>query len=162
MASPRARQRLAVTAIMSDGSTRDVTDKVLFSSNDDAVAEVDQDGNVQAKRPGETAIMVRYLGQVAVSRVRVLPPWKLDRYPDVPRVNYVDELVQAKLRKLRVVPSGLCTDEEFVRRRLPGRARHHPHGGGGPVSSWRTPRGTSAPGSSTATWRVPSTSTSGR
>ena len=30
--------------------------------------------------------------------------------------NYVDELMHAKFKKLRIQPSGICTDEEFLRR----------------------------------------------
>ena len=30
--------------------------------------------------------------------------------------NYIDQLVGTKLNKLRIVPSGICTDEEFIRR----------------------------------------------
>src|SRR5690606_1627321 len=30
--------------------------------------------------------------------------------------NYIDGLVHDKLHKLRILPSGLCTDEEFLRR----------------------------------------------
>lgn len=115
--SPTATQRLAVVATMTDGTRRDVTDKALFSSNDDAIADVNGDGKVQAKRAGETAVMVRYLGQVAVSRVAVLPPWKLDGTPKPPApANYIDEKVQAKLQSLRLVPSEASGDEEFVRR----------------------------------------------
>ena len=116
MPRPDAKQRLAVTAVMSDGSTRDVTDKVLFSSNDDAIAAVEDSGLVTAKRAGETAVMVRFMGQVAISRVAVLPNWKIDHYPTLQKNNFIDELVQAKLQKLRMVPSDLCSDEEFVRR----------------------------------------------
>jgi len=114
--TPGTKQHLIVTAHMSDSTAQDVTDKVLFSSNDDAIADVDSSGIVSAKRPGETAIMVRYLGQVGVSRVAVLPPWKLERYPKLVKNNVIDEKIQAKLEKLRVVPSDLCTDEEFIRR----------------------------------------------
>ncbi len=116
--SPNAKQRLIVTAVLSDGSTQDVTDRVLYSSNDDAIAAVESDGAVTAKRPGETAIMVRYLGQVGVSRVAVLPPWKVDRWPQLEAYNYVDRHVQAKLQKLRTPPSEVCTDAEFIRRAM--------------------------------------------
>jgi Protein of unknown function (DUF1553)/Protein of unknown function (DUF1549) len=114
--APGTKQHLIVTAHLSDGSTQDVTEKVLFSSNDDAIADVDGSGVISAKRPGETAIMVRYLGQVGVSRVAVLPPWKLAHYPKLAQNNVIDEKIQTKLEKLRVVPSDLCTDEEFIRR----------------------------------------------
>jgi len=113
--TPTAQQRLAVTAHMTDGSTRDVTEKALFSSNDDAIAAVDEAGHVRAQRPGETAVMVRYLGQVGVSRIAVLPDWKLPAQT-LAKANYVDEAVQAKLARLRVAPSDLCSDEEFIRR----------------------------------------------
>ena len=33
-----------------------------------------------------------------------------------PTPTRIDELVVAKLRKLGIVPSGLCTDAEFLRR----------------------------------------------
>jgi len=116
MPSPKAAQRLAVMAEMTDGSVRDVTSKALYSSSDDAIAEVDDQGRVSAKRSGETAVMVRYLGQVAVSRVAVLPAWKLPASAKAEQRGYIDRLVDAKLKKLRLLPSDLCTDEEFVRR----------------------------------------------
>ena len=46
----------------------------------------------------------------------VLPNDKHFRWPKIPANNYIDELVDAKLQKLRIVPSGLATDEEFLRR----------------------------------------------
>jgi len=116
MPSPKATQRLTVVAEMSDGSARDVTEKALYSSSDDAIADVSERGLVTAKRGGETAVMIRYLGQVAVSRVAVLPSWKLPASAKLPQHNYVDQLVDSKLKKLRMAPSEVTTDEEFVRR----------------------------------------------
>ena len=94
-----------------------MTDKALFSSNDDAIADVDESGVVTAKRPGETAMMVRYLGQVAVSRVAVLPPWKLARYPRAAQSTTTStSWCRPSSRSCAMVPSDLCTDEEFIRR----------------------------------------------
>jgi len=115
MPQPKATQRLAVLAHMTDGTVQDVTDKALFSSNDDAIADVDGGGVVTAKQPGETAVMIRYLGQVAISRIAVLPNWKLPTSKETP-ANYIDAAVQAKLQKLRTQQAPLCTDSEFVRR----------------------------------------------
>src|SRR5207244_2834142 len=36
--------------------------------------------------------------------------------PNIPENNYVDTLVHAKLKKLRMTPSELCNDETFLRR----------------------------------------------
>jgi hypothetical protein len=116
MPGPNTVQRLVVTATLSDGSTLDVTDKALYSSNDDSVVAVSPQGVLTAKVPGETAIMVRHLGRVAVARVAVLPPTKIARWPDLPRGNFIDDAVFAKLKKIRVLPSDLSTDEEFLRR----------------------------------------------
>lgn len=115
MPQPKATQRLTVMAHMTDGSVQDVTDRALFSSNDDAIADVSDGGTVTAKQPGETAVMIRYLGQVAISRIAVLPSWKLPATKETP-TNYIDAAVQAKLQKLRTAQAPLCTDSEFVRR----------------------------------------------
>lgn len=46
----------------------------------------------------------------------VLPKGLKFEYPSEPDVNYVDTFVADKLKKLRMSPSGICTDEVFVRR----------------------------------------------
>jgi len=114
--APGLKQRLLVLASMSDGSVQDVTERALFTSDDDSVAEVDAAGRVTARRSGESAVMVRYLGQVAVSQVAVLPSWQTPTYPKLAGDSRIDELVYAKLKKLRVAPSELSTDEQFIRR----------------------------------------------
>src|SRR5205823_1984732 len=122
LVGPKATQRLVVTATLSAGSTEDVTGKAIYSTNDDSVAVVSREGLVTAKAPGETAIMIRHLGQVAVARIAVLPAAAPPSWPDPQagappaRRNFIDRIVFDKLRKLRVPPSNLCTDEEFIRR----------------------------------------------
>lgn len=113
-----SKQRLAVTALFSDGTTRDVTQAALFTSNDDAIARVTDQGMISAARPGETAVMVRYLGQVGVSRVAVLPEKKPVRTYRVDQFNYVDKHIQEKLTRLRMVPSVQCDDDQFLRRAM--------------------------------------------
>jgi hypothetical protein len=113
---PGVTQRLLVTATLSDGTAVDVTDKALYSSNDDSVADVSPAGVVAARAPGETAIMIRHLGQVAVARIAVLVAVKPGRWPEIPHHNFIDDAVFAKLEKLSVLPSELANDEEFVRR----------------------------------------------
>jgi hypothetical protein len=48
--------------------------------------------------------------------VIVLPKGLKFTWPNVPEHNYIDALIHAKLKKLRIEPSGVCTDEEFLRR----------------------------------------------
>jgi hypothetical protein len=113
---PGDTQQLRVLARMSDGSTRDVTELARYSSYDEGVASVNDIGLMKALRGGESAIMVTYSGFVKVSNL-VVPvgpqPVSLDR---LPRGNWIDDLVFDKLTQLRIEPSGLATDEEFLRR----------------------------------------------
>ncbi len=77
------RQQLAVTVEYSDGSRRDVTRQAQYASNLDVVAAVDERGRVCCgSRTGEAAIMVRYMGQVAVFRAQVPHGRRATRWPD--------------------------------------------------------------------------------
>jgi hypothetical protein len=113
----QAQQQLAVLAHYRDGSVRDVTRHAQFQSNEIAVAAVDEDGLAGTfELAGEATVMARYMGQVAVFRATVPLGKPIERYPDFPTVNYIDELALAKWKKLGITPSGLCTDGEFIRR----------------------------------------------
>ena len=114
--TPKSTQRLVVTAHFSDGSKRDVTEKSVYVSNEDTVATADETGLVQGEQTGETAVMLRFLGRVAVSRVAVLPDWKQPRYPKLPQNNFIDEIIDVKLKKLRITPSANIDDAAFIRR----------------------------------------------
>lgn len=112
-------QKLTVTARYADGSVRDVTRLSLYSSNDKEMAMVDEQGLVTVgTMSGEGVVVASYMGLVDVARVMVPADKKLpdDLYASLPVNNEIDRLVYARLRKLGVVPSGGCTDEEFLRR----------------------------------------------
>jgi hypothetical protein len=114
--SADAMQQLVVLAHYADGTTADVTRKVRYQSNDDSIATVSVDGLVAARRGGEAAILVRSLDQVTAARIGVVLSPPVRNYPSVPRQNFIDELVLGKLKRLNIVPSEVCTDEEFLRR----------------------------------------------
>jgi len=113
---PGWRQQLAVTAEFSDGSRRDVTPLAVFSSTDEAVAKVDRAGSVRAEQRGETTVVVRYLEQIAVSRLTFLPAGDGFAWTEPPAEHKIDRHVNAKLKLLRIPPSPLCSDSEFIRR----------------------------------------------
>jgi hypothetical protein len=111
----KGQQRLRVTAVFAGGRRKDLTDRVLYTSNNEEVAAVRADGLVTAARQGETALMVRAAGQFATVGVAVIGP-PVGEYPTVKGRNFIDEHVFAKLRKVRVVPAPLSGDAEFLRR----------------------------------------------
>ena len=60
--------------------------------------------------------MVRSLGAVGVARVAVVLRPPLAKVPKLARNSYIDDLVFEKLSRLRMLPSELSTDGEFMRR----------------------------------------------
>lgn len=110
------RQPLQVMARYSDGSTRDVTRLALYLTNNKNTADIDDQGAVTAGKRGDTFVFARFAKYTTGAEIIVLPKEKHFRWPKIRANNYIDELVDAKLEKLHIVPSALCTDEEFVRR----------------------------------------------
>ncbi len=111
-----ARQQLVVMAHFSDGSIRDVTPIVCYSSSNESVARVGDDGVVDKVSRGETAILARYLDKMATSYITFLEDVPGFAWNNAPEKNFIDTLVNAKLKQLQILPSELCTDEEFLRR----------------------------------------------
>lgn len=108
-------QQLAVTAIWSDGRREDVTGTAQYDALNDSVAAVSQTGVVTAKSTGETHVMVRFMGQAGVAQV-TLPFKRIDNYPNLPRSNFIDDLLIKQWKDLGLLPSATCSDEEFFRR----------------------------------------------
>jgi hypothetical protein len=106
---------LTVTALESDGSKRDVTDLARYFSNNPSVAEI-ADGRITAKGPGDTNVFARFGRFTVGAEVIVLPASDGFVWPNPPAVNFIDTVVFDRLQKLRIVPSGLCDDETFLRR----------------------------------------------
>lgn len=109
------KQQLRVTVRDLEGRERCVTAEAEFQSNQDAIAVASTDGLIEANDvPGEAAILVRYLGHVAVCRVTRPRDQGVFRRP--PEVNFIDRLVWDKLQRLRIEASPLATDAAFLRR----------------------------------------------
>lgn len=119
-------QPLTVTAEYTDGRQRDVTWLTVFTSNDSAVAEIDRQGVITARRAGETAIVASFDGQVAVA-IATIPFGDATSVAELARVQAqslttsatgtgIDTHVFAKLQALRIEPSAPASDAEFLRR----------------------------------------------
>jgi hypothetical protein len=116
LSEPARWQQLAVHARFADGSVRDVTRLTVFSSSENAVADVSSSGLVEFQQSGEVAILCRYLGEMVAVRLTYLQPKKGFHWPNPPQNNYVDRFVFSKLKMLSILPSDVCTDQEFIRR----------------------------------------------
>jgi hypothetical protein len=116
---PKQEQQLLVRAKFSDGRWRDVTWLCRFDSNDAGMAAVDARGKVVVHRHGETSIRASFQNLVAVAVVTAPQEQPLDaaaRDALAMKNNFIDEHVFRKLAALRIPPSDLCSDAEFLRR----------------------------------------------
>jgi len=111
-----AKQQLTVRAKYSDGHDRDVTDMAVFISNNEPVAEVSDNGLVKAGKRGEAFLMARFDTKTVGIQTIVIPDGLEYTRPEMTENNYIDGYVHDKLHRLRIVPSGLCSDDEFLRR----------------------------------------------
>jgi hypothetical protein len=115
---PGDAQPITVRAHFSDGHAEDVTRWTKFSTNDGAVASVEEDGTVTVRGPGEAAIAAGYLSRLVTARIASPFPTHVDAavYTRAPRANFIDDLVLTKLKELNIEPSPLSSDTEFIRR----------------------------------------------
>ena len=108
-------QQLRVMAHDQDGRSRCVTAEGDYHTNNEAIAGVNRDGLIAATDvPGEAAILVRYLGHVAVCRVT--RPRETGTFARPPERNFIDRLVWDKLERLRIASSPLADDATYLRR----------------------------------------------
>lgn len=111
------QSQLKVIAVWSDGTHEDVTPLCRFNSNDDLIAAINANGLVTSGEVGDTHVVVNYdQGVVPIPVIRPVSDKTGDKYPQIATATKVDELVIDKLRKLGIVPSELCDDQEFLRR----------------------------------------------
>lgn len=115
--TPRSEQQILATAVYSDGSLRDVTRAAAYTSNAPQVAETAPGGLVRTGQvPGEAAVTINYMGQVAAIAVQVPRSGTARGYTEPAVNNPIDELVWAKLGKMAMAPSEPAEDATFLRR----------------------------------------------
>ena len=110
------KQQQIVIAHYADGTTRDVTRDAHFKSSNFEVATVTKTGQIKSVMRGESAILVRYEGAYATNPVTVIGKREGFAWKKTPEFNFIDKHVNAKLKRMKILPSDLCTDAEFLRR----------------------------------------------
>ena len=111
------RVPFTVRASYSDGSDRDVTTLTAFSSSNDNSVVMDRTtGMATSAERGEAFLLGRFHTFTEGSQAIVVPADLKYQRPVFKPFNYIDNHVAEKLNKLRIVPSGLASDEAFLRR----------------------------------------------
>ena len=116
VARPGSKQQFAVIATYTNGQTRDVTAEAFIESSNGEVATVDRTNKLTAIRRGEATMLARYEGAYSASTVVVMGDRSGFVWSAPPALNFIDELVDKKLKRVKVLPSPLCDDAEFIRR----------------------------------------------
>lgn len=112
---PGEKHRLQLIAEYNNGTKRDVTRLGVFAVNNDQFVQVSDEGMVSAIAAGETAVVGRFERTFAASGITVLEGIAKFTPAPIPN-NLIDKPVVEKLNRLKISPSPLCSDEEFLRR----------------------------------------------
>jgi WD40 repeat protein len=111
-----ARQQMRIVATFADGRSRDVTSEAFVESGNTDVASTDPTGLVTSLRRGEAPILARYEGAYAATTLTVMGDRSGFVWKEPPSNNRIDELVAAKWQRMKILPSELAGDAEFLRR----------------------------------------------
>ena len=109
-------QQKRVVAHFSDGSQRDVTQIASYSTSSERIAQVDPSGLVTGLERGQTAVVVRYLDTIVSTHLTFVQDVPQFQWSNPPENNFVDKLVNQKLKQLQYLPAETCDDTTFIRR----------------------------------------------
>ena len=110
------RQQLRVLATYASGEVRDVTREAFLESANSEVVVAGRAGLMTAVRRGEAPILARFEGNYASTTMTVMGDRSGFVWSNPPVYGKVDELVAHKWKLMKILPSGLSTDAEFLRR----------------------------------------------
>ena len=113
---PGGIQQLRVVASYADGKTRDVTREAFLESGNAEVGAILEGARVQALRRGEVPVLARFEGAYAATTLTVMGDRQGYQSAEFASQNPIDQLVAAKWERLKIQPSGLCSDTDFLRR----------------------------------------------
>lgn len=110
------RQQMRVVARYADGYVKDVTAEAFLESGNGDVIEADTSGLMTSLRRGEAAILARFEGAYAATTITVMGDRTGFVWKQPETWGKIDELVAKKWERMKIEPSGLASDEEFLRR----------------------------------------------
>ena len=112
----RGKQQLRVLATYASGEVRDVTREAFLETGNMEVVAASKSGLMTALRRGEAPILARFEGAYASTTMTVMGDRSGFVWTQPPAYGKIDELVAAKWKRMKILPSGLCNDADFIRR----------------------------------------------
>ncbi len=111
-----SKQQFRIVATYTNGEKRDVTQEAIVESGNTEVATHNKASLLTAIRRGEAPILARFEGAYAATTLTVMGDRTGFVWKQPETYNRIDELVASKWQRLKIQPSDLCTDLEFIRR----------------------------------------------
>ncbi|MCE9607522.1 MAG: DUF1553 domain-containing protein [Planctomycetia bacterium] len=109
-------QQMRVIARYADGKLRDVTREAFIESGNIEVVSAATGGLLTALRRGEAPVLARYEGSYAAATLTVMGDRTGYQWVEPAKNNKIDELTSAKWKRMKIVPSDICNDADFMRR----------------------------------------------
>ena len=111
-----ARQQIRVVAHYADGYVKDVTAEAFVESGNIEILATDKSGLVTTLRRGESPVLARFEGSYAATTVTVMGDRTGFAWVEPEKWSKIDEFVAQKWQRLKIQPSEVCSDEDFLRR----------------------------------------------
>ncbi len=111
-----ARQQMRVIARYADGKVKDVTAESYLDSGNIEVIEADKQGLMTSLRRGEAPVLARFEGAYAATTITVMGDRSGFVWKEPETWSRIDELVAQKWERMKIQPSEVCSDEDFLRR----------------------------------------------
>lgn len=115
LVAPTNELQLSAKAVFIDGTSRDVSNIAVYESANTAV-QISPSGLVRSDDPAETTVLVRFLEKQVPVTIAFIPARTNFLWAKPAPANFIDRHIFAKLERMRMNPSELCSDEVFVRR----------------------------------------------
>lgn len=112
---PANQIQLRVQASFSNNTKRDVTRLAVYETSN-GFAKVSKEGLIERAGFGETTVLTRYLHLQRATPIAFVPARPDFHWTNQPAPTYIDAQIFAKLQRLRMNPSELCSDLVFLRR----------------------------------------------
>ncbi len=111
-----AKQQLRVLATYADGRVRDVTREAFVESGNTDVVAAERGGLLKSLRRGEAPMLVRYEGSYAATTLTVMGDRTGFVWVEPPANNKIDTFAAAKWQRMKIQPSAIASDADFLRR----------------------------------------------
>ena len=111
-----SRQQIRVVAVYADGAERDVTAEAFVESGNADVATAEPGGLISTLRRGEAPVLARYEGNYVATTLTVMGDRTGFAWKEPATWGKIDQLVSAKWQRMKIEPSEVSSDIEFIRR----------------------------------------------